>query len=162
MATPFLLTPGTNGFTTAPFSLITTELNTLANGAAATSGTVVSQSTFSNAMLLSGYLYSGGTFTPTAGGCLACWWVRSTDGGLTFEAQPATPSTTVPALGRPPDFIIPVYEGGAALGSGYIKWASAEFNYPWVSAKLVVQNNSGVSLPSSGNIIKAGAVEWQY
>lgn len=164
MATPFLLVPGTNGFTTAPASVMTTELNTLTFGAAATSSVAGpwSQSSYSNAMLLAAYFTSGGAFTPTAGGDLACWFLRSPDGGTNYETLNATPSSSVPALGRSPDFIIPLYEGGAALASTNIKWAQTEFAYPWVTAKLVVQNMSGVTLPASGNTIKIGAVEWQY
>jgi hypothetical protein len=164
MSSPFILVPGTNGFSTAPVTLMTTELNSLASGAAATSSVAGpwSQTTFSNAGLLSGFMTGTSTLTPTAGGCISCWWLRSNDGGTTFESLVSTPSTTVPALGRVPDFIIPLYEGGAALGTSWLKWAMTEFSYPWVSTKLVAQNMSGVTLPASGNVITVGAVEWQY
>ena len=36
---------------------------------------------------------------------------------------------TVVALPRAPNFIVPVYEGGAALASNNIKWAAGEFRY---------------------------------
>lgn len=167
MATNFLEAAGTNGFLVTPVTLMTTELNALASGSAATSsvnGTsgVFNQTSFGSGIILSGFFTWTTTITPTAGGNLACWWLRSTDGGTTFESVLSTASTTVPALGRAPDFTIPVYEGGTALGAGGVKWAQAEFSYPWVSTKLLVQNNSGVALAATGNVIKAGSVAIQY
>lgn len=168
MPTNFLeYSGGSNGFLVAPVTLMTTELNTLGSGAAATSsvnGTagVFNQSSFGSGIILSGYAQGTTTITPTAGGNLSCWWLRSNDGGTTFESVVATASTTVPALGRAPDFTIPLFEGTAALGASWVKWAQAEFGFPWVSAKLLVQNNSGVALAATGNIIKAGSVAIQY
>lgn len=165
MATNFLeYSGGSNGFLTTPVTLITTELNSLANGSATTASVAgpFSQVTFGSGMILSGFFTCGAIFTATAGGVLSCWWQRSTDGGTTFESLVSTASTTVPALGRPPDFLIPVYEGGAALVTSSIKWAASEFIYPWVSTKLVVQNNGGATLPAAGNSIKAGSVAIQY
>jgi hypothetical protein len=164
--TDFLLDPGTSGFIATPFNLMTTELNTLASGSAATSsvgGTsgVFSQTNFGSAIELEFWFLSGGAFTPTAGGTLACWWLKSTDGGTTFEALISTPSTSVPALGRPPDLLLPLYEGGAAWASNNIRnGIIARAPYPF--AKLVTQNFSGVSLPASGNIIKAAPVAWKF
>jgi hypothetical protein len=165
MATNFLeYSGGTNGFLTAPVTLMTTELNALGSGAAATSSVAGpwTQATFSSGIILSGFMTGTTTITPTSGGNMSCWWLRSNDGGTTFESVVSTPSTTVAALGRSPDFIIPLYEGGAALGSTWLKWAMAEFIYPWVSTKLLVQNNSGVALAATGNVIKVGSVAIQY
>lgn len=167
MAGPdFLLDPGTNGFIASAFNLQTTELNSLASGGAATSSVggssgVFSQTNFGNAIECLLSFTAGGAWTPTAGGVIAGWWLESTDGGTNFETLISTPSTTVPALSRPPDFIIPVYEGGAA-------WASTNFRFsqpsraPYPSCKVVAQNLSGAALPAAGNIIKAYPVAWKY
>lgn len=86
-------------------------------------------------------------FTPTAGGCISGWWLNSDDGGTTYESTPATPSTTVPALPRPPDFIIPL--DVAALGTSAVKW-SIPCTLPEGTFKVLVQNNSGAAF-GAGN-----------
>lgn len=166
MATNFLEAAGTNGFIATPFNLLSTELNTLANGAAAlssvggTSG-VFSQSNNANGIWGSLYFSAGGAFTPAAGGYLAGWFLRSPDGGTSFETEVATPSGTVAALARTPDFIIAL--DNAAFASGNIRWCQGgKVQLPWESYKLLLQNNSGVALPSSGNLIKVGPTAIQY
>lgn len=159
MASDFLLDAGTNGFIATPFNLFSTELNTLTNGSTATSsvgGTsgVYSQTNFANAQKTLVYFQAGGAFTPTAGGCLAGWWLYSDDGGTHFEK---TVSST--ALPRAPDFLIPLFASAYASGDrawGYVSRA------PWPSCKVYVQNNAGASLPSSGNLILAAPVAEKY
>lgn len=166
-ATNFLEAPGTNGFITAPFNLLSTELNTQTNGSAVTSSVggssgVFSQSNTANAIFAMIYFTSGGSFTPsTSAADFAGWFLTSPDGGSTFETATATPSTTVLALSRPPDFIIPF--SNAAYASGNIAICSGGFvQMPWGSFKVLLQNYTGVSLPASGNTIKAGPVAIQY
>lgn len=166
MATNFLYASGTNGFLTTPISFMTTELNTLASGAAATSSVNGTSGVFSQASLGSGiwgslYFTAGGAFTPTAGGNLSGWFLLSTNGGTTFENAISTPSTTVAALPRAPDFIIPL--DNVAFASGNIKWTQGRrIILPAESYKIVIQNNSGVALASSGNIISCGSIAEQY
>lgn len=166
MATNFLEAAGTNGFLATPFNLLSTELNSLASGAAATSsvgGTagVFSQTNDANAIWGSLYFTAGGAFTPAVGGYIAGWFLLSTDGGTTFEAAISTPSTTVAALSRSPDFIISL--DNVAYASGNIRWCQGRrINLPWESYKVLFQNNSGVALPASGNLIKVGPVAIQY
>lgn len=165
MATQFLDAGGTNGFIATPFNLQTTELNAVINGSAATSsvgGTsgVFSQTNFANGIWGLIWFISGGAFTPTAGGCISGWFLQSTDGGTTFEALVATPSTSVAALPRAPDFIIPL--DAAANSSGQIKFCSGFVKLPWPSCKVVLQNNSGATLPSTGNSVVCGPVATQY
>lgn len=166
MATNFLLAPGTNGFITTPFNLLSTELNALASGAAATSsvgGTsgVFNETTLAQALALSVYFTSGGTFTPSVGGIIALWFLLSPDGGSTFETAVATPSTTVMALSRSPDAIISL--DNAAFASGNIRWANGlHVPSPWESFKVLAQNLTGGALPATGNLIKAGPVTPQY
>lgn len=166
MSTTLQLDPGTNGWVHAIVDLLTTELNTLASGSAATSsvgGTsgVFSQSNFANAPLLEIWFTSGGTFTPAAGAYLAGWFLKSTDGGVTFETIVATPSVgppVVPALSRSPDFTIPL--DNAAFASGNIRFGTIT-NAPAPSTKVVLQNLSGGALPASGNKITAGPYSYQ-
>lgn len=174
MATNFLHATGTNGLLTSAFKLLDantgldTGLNGLTNGSAVTSAHtggssngIFSQTDFAHAQY--GYIWfvSGATFTPTAGGTLTGWFLQSTDGGTTFEGAPASASSSVPALGRSPDFIIPVYEGGSAIGTG-IKF-SGLVPLPYLSCKVILQNNSGVTLgASTGNQLWCGPVSDQY
>lgn len=168
MPTNFLDTAGTNGFIQAQFNLMTTELNTLGSGLAATSsvgGTsgVFTQTNWANAIWGGIQFKSGGAFTPTAGGIIAGWFLISQDGGSTFEAVIATASATVMALGRAPDFVIPTYEGGAAWASGNIRALQGRFiKTPWESHKIVFQNLSGVALPASGNVLSGTGQAIQY
>ena len=168
MATNFLDTAGTNGLIQAQFSLATTELNALTNGSAFTTsvnGTsgVFTQTNWSNAIWGGMQFKAGGAFTPTAGGIICVWFLLSQDGGTTYETVIATPSSTVPALGRPADVIIPVYEGGNAWASGNIRAMAGRYvKLPWESHKLVVQNLSGVTLPSTSNVISGTGMAIQY
>lgn len=168
MATNFLDAAGTNGLIQAAFNLQTTELNSLGSGSAATSSVggssgVFAQSNWSNAIWGGIYFTAGGAFTPTAGGYLAGWFLLSFDGGTTFESLISTPSTTVLALGRAPDFVIPTYEGGAAWANTNIRWQQGRFcKVPWESHKVVIQNLSGAALPASGNTLKGTGMAVQY
>lgn len=166
MAINFLEATGTNGFIATPFNLMSTELNALASGAAATSSVGGTSGVFSQTNNASGiwgslYFTAGGAFTPTAGGFLAGWFLLSTDGGTTFEAAISTPSTTVSAVSRAPDFIIPL--DNAAHASGNIRWCQGRrIQLPFESYKVIIQNNSGVALSASGHTIKVGPVAIQY
>lgn len=163
MATTLQLDPGTNGWVHAIVDLLTTELNALASGAAVTSsvgGTsgVYNQSNFSSAPLDEIWFTSGGAFTPTGSPILYGWFLKSIDGGTTFESLISTPSTTVPALPRNPDFTIPL--DAAAFASGNLKFGTIS-NLPAPSFKVVVQNMSGVALPATGNKITVGPYTYQ-
>ena len=165
MPTNFLDAAGTNGFLTTPFNLLSTELNSLGSGSAATSSVggssgVFSQTNFANGIWGQHWFKSGGSFTPTAGGVMALWFLLSIDGGTTFESIVATASTTVMALSRAPDVIIPM--DVAAYASGNIRFAGGFQKLPWLSCKVVVQNLTGAALPSSGNLIECGVVATQY
>lgn len=166
MSLPFLLDAGTAGFIQAPFNLLSTELNSLASGAAVissvggTSG-VFNQTNSSQAIWSSLYFTSTGTFTPTGGPFLAGWFLLSSDGGTTFEGQISSPSATVPAIPRAPDFSIPL--DITTYSTTTLKWCQGRrVQFPWESYQVLLQNLSGVALPSSGNTIKCGGVAIQY
>lgn len=168
MGTPFLEVPGSGGFVGTKRTVTwVTALASLANGATSLSdGTadtgIFSQATFGNARKLMAYFVNGtASFTPIVSGNLSFWWVKSTDGGGTFEDLVSTPSPTVPPVPGTPDFVIPF--DNAAFASGKIRYAPRPFWYPYVGAKLVVQNNTGVTLSTTGTpTVVIGAVEDAY
>lgn len=92
---------------------------------------------------------AGGAFTPAVGGVLSGWFLPSYDGGTTFETTISTPSATVPALSRTPDFTITL--DNAAYAAGNIRYAAGRYVAPLPSVpfKCLVQNNSGVTMPST-------------
>jgi hypothetical protein len=160
MATNFLEALGTNGFIATPFNLLTTELNSLANGSSATSSVGGTSGVFdqtSNASAIWGipYLTATTTFTPTAGAYIAGWFLFSPDGGSTFETPIANAD-----MPRPPNFVIPL--DSAALGASSMKQASGIVQLPWWDYKVFVVNHAGVALPATGNVIKLGPVAIQY
>ncbi len=164
MATNFLHAAGTNGFIQTPFSLMTTELNslpfnnTVVSSVNGTSGKF-SQSNFANAQYGRIWLTLGGNFaaTPSTGGCLVGWFLRSTDGGTTFED---TNSNTM--LPRTPDFWIPLV--AAAYSANDVVFADGLVLLPYETCKVWIANLAGASasLASSGNILTCGPVADQY
>ena len=91
MVSQILQSPGSHGFLATPVTVMTTELNALANNAniissvGGTSG-VFTQTSFGNAIWAEVEFIAGGAFTPTAGGYLCAWWLFS-EAGSTFEKQ---------------------------------------------------------------------------
>jgi hypothetical protein len=162
MAGNFLKTAGTNGiFSTKRTVTWTTSLNNLASGSRAISDTTAdtglfTQTSFSNAQYGMAYFTNvGSTWATTVGGCLSCWWLYSYDGGTNFEVESrTTPSTTVPAVIRPPDFIIPVYSGATAIAAGDVLFSQGNpFPLPYIHAKLVVQNFGGANLSANAHTL---------
>lgn len=162
-ASPFTYAPGTNGFTTTPFNLLSSELNALGSGVTATSSVgctsgVCSQTNTGNAIWGSIWFVSGGAFTPVAGQALACWFLVSSDGGTTFELDVS--NTQLP---RAADFTIPLYN--SAYASGNLAFAQGRrVLLPVESFKIKCDNlgTSATSLPATGNLIKLGPLEVQY
>jgi hypothetical protein len=161
MAGSFLKSAGTNGLIGTKRAVTwTTALNNLASGSRAISDAAAdtglfTQASFSNAQYGMAYFTNvGSTWATTAGGVLACWWLQSYDAGTNFEVESrTTPSTSVPALMRPPDFIIPVYSGATALAAGDVAFAEGLIPLPYVHAKLVVQNLGGAALSANAHTL---------
>ena len=153
MVSQILQSPGSHGFLATPVTVMTTELNALANNAniissvGGTSG-VFTQTSFGNAIWAEVEVIAGGAFTPTAGGYLCAWWLFS-EAGSTFEKQVS--ATDLP---RAPDLIIPLF--ASAYASSDIAKGSGIVRLPAYDAKLYVANHCGVALASTGNIIKIG------
>lgn len=161
MPTNFLeYSGGTNGFLVAPINVMTSELNSLANGNSAVSsvgGTsgVFTQSSWGSGVWGVAHFKAGGAVTPTAGGYLAGWFLYSPDGGSTFEFTVA--NTDLP---RPPDILIPLY--ASAYASGNQSQSSGIIRLPWWSTKTHWVSHAGATLPGSGNVIQIGSVAVQY
>ena len=100
-----------------------------------------------------GSAYTGCTMTPVAPAFIELWLLRSLDGGTNYEDG----SSSV-APGRPADIIIPVRAGttitprpgvsGLVLPPGWYK--------------PIARNQTGPSLPASGNLIRFAAYSQQY
>lgn len=157
MATNFLYATGTNGYIVTPFDVLTTGLNTLTTGSTATSA-ALSQSDTVHAVWGKIWFTSGGAFTPSTGVIphLAGWFLGSPDGGTAFEKAFANAD-----MPRAPDFVIP-FVAGSALASTDVVDASGLIRLWPDSTKVFLRNNSGVSLPASGNKITVGPVAIQY
>lgn len=147
-----------NGSIISPLTLTAGgDLNGLTSGSAATltgggSAGVSSQANIGSAR--KGIIYfqtvTAG-FTPALGGNISIWFLFSPDGGSTYETTPATPSTTVPALPRAPDCIIPL--DNAALGTSALK-PSTLCPLPYGTFKVLVQNNAGANFGAGNYTLK--------
>ena len=132
--------------------LLTTELNTLADNTLSSAGTAVNNvqatSNFNGYPLCSIQFtmaaYSG---TPTAGAALYLWFLKSIDGGSTYESGS---STILPA--RAPDVIIPIQATASGPQICTIKNVPLPFGYFKPLAKTV---GVGLALAASGNKVTA-------
>ena len=148
-----LWAPGTNGFITTPFAVLTGELNSLANGNTALSSVGGTSGVFTQSDTASGVwgqvsFYAGGAVTPSSGGYLAGWWVTKDDN----SGYQLTVSNADQA--RAPDFRIPLLN--TAYASGNLSGVLVRLPAP--DFKVLLRNVSGVALPSSGNKIMVGPV----
>lgn len=149
-----LYNAGTNGFIATLTLTSGADLASLGSGSAATlsgggsAGVSTQTNTASGKYGYIEFKTATAGFTPTAGGCISIWFLAAMD-GTNFETTPATPSTTVPALARAPDCIIPL--DAAALGTSAIK-ISPRCKLPEHKFKVLVQNNSGAAF-GAGNYI---------
>lgn len=152
-ATDFLW-EGAGVYGVAAANLLTTELNSLGNSNANTLSTLGAAFQNTNARIYADVEFlAGGTLTPAAGAFIELWFLRSLDGGSNYEDGAAA---TAP--GRPADVIIPVRAGTTitprAGSSGVI--------LPPGFFKPIARNQTGVSLPASGNIIRYALYSEQY
>ncbi|HTZ79062.1 MAG TPA: hypothetical protein VMC10_14190 [Stellaceae bacterium] len=134
-------------------TLLSSELNSLANSSAGTlsaTGAVVAAT---------GHLYgfvefmAGASYTPTANGFIELWLLQSIDGS-NFEDGSAT---VAPA--RVADAIIPV-----RAGSSIAPRANAGLPplvLPPGSYKPIARNQTGAALPSAGNLIRIAFADVQ-
>lgn len=153
MATNFLWS-GAGAYTGAVSNWLSTELNALGNSAANTLSTLGGAFQNTGGLIMADVEFlAGGTMTPTAGGFIELWLLRSLNGGTNYEDGSATA-----APGRPADAIIPVRAGTTitprAGFSGLI--------LPPGFYKPIVRNQTGVSLPATTNVIRFATYTEQY
>lgn len=135
-----------SGYLAAASDWLTTELNSLASSNSNTlssAGSAIDNSTDKRILADIEFL-AGGTYTPTAGGFIELWLLRTLDGTNYEDGS----STVAPA--RRPDLIIPVRAGTTitprAGGAGRLIIPPGLF-------KPIARNQSGATLPSSGSKI---------
>jgi hypothetical protein len=149
----------TIGYFSAVTTIISSELVSLASSGTATSGSVfTSSASFGQAIWGEVLVKFGGAITPTVGGFIAGWFLRSPDGGTTFEVT----GTSVPQA-RSPDFTIPL--STLAYANTNVAYATGIVRMPWSPSKIFIQNNTGATLPSSATaytLIQLGPVAVQY
>ena len=160
MTAPFIYESGTSGWTTTPFNLMSTELNSLASGNTAlssvggTSGVFDQSNTGASLWGLVSFI-SGGSFTPAAPNYLEGWWnTKADNSGYEKTASNAAQS-------RAPDFVIPLI--AAAYASSDVSMCQGGIvRIPSVPFKVFVRSQAGATMPASGNLIKLGLFDVQY
>lgn len=162
MATNFL--EATNNSTIGYFSAVTTvissEIVSLGSSLTATSGSIFTSSgNFGQSIWAEAYVKWGGAITPVAGGYLAGWFLRSPDGGTTFE----TATSSALSMARQADFVIPL--STIAYAANNVCYASGLIKMPWSPVKIFLQNGAGATLPASTTqytVVALGPVAVQY
>lgn len=164
MATNFLEATGGSsvGYFSTLVTLSSTELVSLGSSVTIAGTTVfTSSASFGQAVWGEVSIKFGGAITPATGGFISGWFVKSPDGGTTFETPPASAGSL--GLARPPDFVIPL--SSFAYANTNIAFASGLVKMPWSPNKVYIQNNAGAALPSSATAytsIFLGPVAIQY
>lgn len=136
---------GAGVYSLARTTWLSTELNSLANSSANTLSTL--GAAFQNT---AAWLYydteflAGSTLTPAAGAFIELWQLRSLDGGTNYEDGSASV-----APGRPADITILVRAGTTITPRS----GASRGILPPAFYKPIARNQTGVSLPASGNVI---------
>jgi hypothetical protein len=155
MTSPFLWGAGSSnsGLITSALTLMTIELNSLASGGGAISsaGGLSTNGVFNDTLTGQAILgdisfLAGGAFTPTAGANIAGWFIKSRDGGATYEYASAIPP-------RAPDFIIPLLASAYAANQQAWSVGTHKVIVPAGYFKVCAVNNTGVTLYASGNTL---------
>lgn len=167
MATNFLWYAGTtpnNGLLATAVTVLSSELASLASSGTTISSSVTtgtSSGIITSSMTGQGiwgevWLTCGTSLAtgPSAAGSISGWFLVSPDGGTTFERTVASTP-----MSRSPDFIIPI-STNAVTALDVFK-AYGPVMIPALEYKVFVQNNLGVTMPSSANI-KLAAYAVQY
>ncbi len=153
MPTNFLWS-GSGTYATSPVNLLTTELNALA----ASSGNVLTAASAAIQNTV-GYIYAdiefiaGGTYTPTANGFIEVWLLLSLNGGTNYEDGSA-----VIAPGRFSDFQLAIRAGTTITPRSIVRGVVL----PPAFYKVIARNQTGATLPATGNILRFTTYSEQY
>lgn len=145
-ASPLTYAPGTNGYGSS-ITLLTTGCNSIANASFCTLGSEVNNSSGQNAIYSDVVFTAGGSFTPTSPAYMSCWLLVAPDGTNYEDGNSTGPVTP----GRPADFQINI----RAASSITPVQAARQVVLPPGKFKALCQNNTGTTLPASGNTIIA-------
>jgi hypothetical protein len=153
MTSPFIWAVGSNGYTSGPFNVLTTELTSLSVGSSAVSsvanvGGVFSQSDTANAVLGELWFVSGGAFVSAAGAYLSGYYLKSGEGSAFERAVPPS---------RSPDFTINL-PTSLSIVSGDIFYAGGPVKLWAPKVKVLLTNNVGATIPGGSKLI-CGAIE---
>lgn len=145
---------GAGSYDAGPTTLLSTELNSLASS----SGNVLSTlgAAFQNTSsweLADVEFLPGATISPVAGAFIELWLLRSLDGGTNYAFGS---SSAAPA--RPADIAIPVPAGTSITPRA----DEPGLVVPPSFYKPIARNQTGVTLPASGNIIRLSFYTQQY
>ncbi len=164
---PLLWGAGTlnNGLLQSALTLLSSDTgwNSITNGSTAVSSVGGSSGVFTNAntgqaMIGDLYLTLGAIGSAlSAGAVLSGWFLKSLDGGTTFET-----AVSGAALARAPDFIIRLPATTISAGSVYATDGTHKITVPAVPFKVFVQNNTGQTFASSGNTLKLATPTADY
>jgi hypothetical protein len=165
MSTNFLWYAGSsnNGLLVSALSLMTTELESIANAGLAYSSVGGASGVFNNSNTGQGQLadlfYNVGNpgigSAVNSGGCWSGWFLTSFDGS-TFESVSATPP-------RSPDFIIPL--PATTITAGSVFKTNQPIFIPALQFKVLMQNNLGQTTGNGGTTapwLKAAIFAQQY
>jgi len=162
MVANFLWLPGTsnNGLTAAAKTLLadTSEMASLTNTSYVVSSVSGASGIFTNAdtnqaIWAQLFLTLGAIGSAlSAGANLAGWFLRSYDGGTTFEQASVAPP-------RSPDFLIPL--PATTIGAATVWGSGSLVILPALKYKVGIQNNTGQTLAATGNLLRAAPVNMQ-
>lgn len=90
-----------------------------------------------------------------AGGNICGWFLQSQD-GTNFEKI----TSSLPSIGRPPNFIIPLTTYGATASQQFL--ASGLVQIPATKFQVAIQNNTSQTFASTGAYISLAPIAMQY
>lgn len=128
------------GYTESETSLLTTELNSLGSN----SNTVVSGSFTTTCVTADIQFKAGGTFTPVAPAYISVWFLRTLDAGTDYEDGS---SSVTPQRGA--DVVIPIRAGTTITPITVMP----NIQMPAGQYVVLVKNQTGATLPATGNIL---------
>ncbi len=124
-------------------NVLTTELNSLADGAFSAVGSVIDNDT--NLDQFASFLINLASLNPTAGAYLQIFLVQSNDGGSTYEDPPSSTNPGLHMTATPPLNV--------ATGSGTKRIVSPAIRIPPGKFKAVLFQKCNVALAASANTV---------